>query len=255
MFIFSRSVLSVLIIFLIAIGSYADDKTPHIEVLSKHFRLEKPEGKGPFSAVMLFPGCGGFDAKYLKSQYDRVQNLLGELGFVTLRIDYLAVRNKQFCHSINFDDAANDIGLVAEYLHQQDFVKKDALNVIGWGSGGAITLQALTETNDRKPAMVDAAIAYYPRCAQLNITELTPNVPILAFFAAKDDMTSFSHCKRLFGDQPKSGKITVRIYEDAYIGFDNPDLPTELNKGWGIVGYNEAAAKSAWSEVTNFLKK
>jgi hypothetical protein len=33
-----------------------------------------------------------------------------------------------------------DIGLVAEYLRQQDFVKKDALNVIGWGIGGAISL-------------------------------------------------------------------------------------------------------------------
>jgi dienelactone hydrolase len=255
MVILFRSVLSILIIFLIAIGSYADDKTQHIELLSKHFRLEKPEGKGPFPAVMLFPSCGGFDSKNLKSQYDRVQNLLGELGFVTLRIDYLAVRNARRCYSINFEDAANDIGLVAEYLRQQDFVKKDALNVIGWGTGGAITLQALTETKNRKPAKVDAVIAYYPRCAYVSIREWTSKVPVLALFGTKSAVAPFNNCEKLFGDQPKSEKVTVRIYEDAYMCFDNSDLPTELKRSWGTVGYNEAAAKSAWSEVTNFLKK
>jgi dienelactone hydrolase len=255
MVILFRSILSILIIFLIAIASYADDKTQHIELLSKHFRLEKPEGKGPFPVVMLFPSCGGFDSKNLKPQFDRAQNLLGELGFVTLRIDYLAVRNARRCYSVNFEDAANDIGLVAEYLRQKDFVKKDAINVIGWGTGGAITLQALTETKNPKPAKVDAAIAYYPRCSSISIREWISKVPVLALFGAKDAVAPYSNCEKLFSNQSKPENVTVRIYEDAYMGFDNSDLPTELKKSWGTVGYNEAAAKSAWSEVTNFLKK
>ena len=255
MVILFRSVLSVLITLLIATGSYANDKAQHIELLSKHFQLEKPVGKGPFPAVMLFPSCGGFDSKNLKSQYDRAQNLLVELGFVTLRVNYLAVRNATRCYSIDFDDAANDIGLVAEYLRQQEFVKKDALNVIGWGTGGAITLQALTETKNRKPAKVDAVIAYYPRCGSIYIRDWTSKVPVLALFGTKSAVAPFNNCEKLFGDQPKSKKVTVRIYEDAYMGFDNSDLPPELNRGWGTVGYNEAAAKSAWSEVTNFLQK
>jgi dienelactone hydrolase len=255
MVILFRSVSSILIIFLIAIGSYADDNAPKIEQLSKHFRMEKPEGEGPFPAVMLFPGCGGFDSRNLKSQYDRVQNLLGELGFVTLRINYLAVRNAYNCHSINIDDATNDIGLVAEYLRQQDFVKKDTINVIGWAIGGAITIQALTETNNWKPAKVDAVIAYYPRCSYLRIRDWTSKVPVLALFGAKSTTAPYSSCEKLFGNQPKPENVTVRIYEDAYMAFDNSDLPRELKKSWGTVGYNEAAAKSAWSEVTNFLKK
>jgi len=255
MVIFFRVVFSVLFTLLIATGSYADDKTQHVELLSKHFRFEKPEGNGPFPVVMLFPSCGGFNSRNLKSQYDRVQNLLGELGFITLRIDYLAVRNVLKCHSINFEDAANDIGLVAEYLRKQDFVKKNALNVIGWGKGAAITFQALTETKNRKPAKVDAVIAYYPRCASISILEWTSKVPVLALFGAKSAPASFSYCEKLFGDQPKSEKITVRIYDDAYMAFDNSDLPPELKRFWGTVGYNEAAAKSAWSEVTNFLQK
>ena len=67
MVILFRSVLSVLIIFLIAIGSYADDKAQQIELLSKHFRLEKPKGGGPFPAVMLVPGCSGFDSETFAS--------------------------------------------------------------------------------------------------------------------------------------------------------------------------------------------
>jgi len=255
MVILFRSILSVLIIFMIAIGSYADEKTRHIELLSKHFRLEKPEGKGPFPAVMLFPSCGGFNSKNLKPQYDRVQNLLGELGFVTLRIDYLAVRNARRCYSINFEDAANDIGLVAEYLRQQDFVIKNALNIIGWGTGGAIALQALTETKNPKPAKVDAVIVYYPRCASISIREWTSKVPVLALFGGKSTAAPYRNCEKLFRNQSKPENVTVRIYEDAYMAFDNSDLPTEPKRSMVTVGYNEAAAKSAWSEVTNFLKK
>ena len=81
MVILFRSVLFVLIIFQIAIGSYADDNASKIDQLSKHFRMEKPEGKGPFPAVMLVPGCRGFEFKSMKSQYDRVQSILGKISY------------------------------------------------------------------------------------------------------------------------------------------------------------------------------
>ena len=81
MVILFRSVLFVLIIFQIAIGSYADDNASKIDQLSKHFRMEKPEGKGPFPAVMLVPGCRGFELKSMKSQYDRVQSILGKISY------------------------------------------------------------------------------------------------------------------------------------------------------------------------------
>ena len=242
MVILFRSVLSILIIFLIAIGSYADDNAPKIEQLSKHFRMEKPEGEGPFPAVMLVPGCSGFEFPTMKSQYDRVQSILSELGFVTLRVDHLAVRNATSCMSmsLNPEVVAGDITRVTDYLRQQDYVKKNALNVIGWSFGGACTLQALRETPNRKPAEVNAAIVYYPVCSFLSSGNWFTEVPVLALFGAADHTAPFGSCKNLFSELPRSDTVTVRIYDDAYHCFDNSDSP---------------AAKSAWLEVTNFLHR
>ena len=253
MVILFRSVLSVLIIFLIAFGSYADDKTQHIELLSKHFRLMKPEGKGPFPAVMLVPVCSGFDSEFFANHYERVQDQLVELGFVALRIDSLAVRNKVKCHEVDPESVAGDIGVVVDYLRQQNYVKKSALNVLGWSSGGAWALQSLRETQNRNSADVNAVIVYYPECWKVNNWD--SEVPVLALFGGTDIMAPFADCEKLIKNLKNPKKFTYRLYDDAHHGFDNPDLPPELKKYFGTVGYNESAAMAAWSEVTKFLKR
>ena len=82
----------VVIVPLIAFAQTADN-TEHKERLSKHYRLEKPKGAGPFPAVMMVPGCSGFEYASAKEAYNSGQKRLVELGFVTLRVDYLAARN------------------------------------------------------------------------------------------------------------------------------------------------------------------
>ena len=238
-----RFILIIPIFFPIAIASNADDKGPKIEQLSMHFRMEKPDGKGPFPAVILVPGCKGFESKNLKSQYNRVQAILGELGFVTLRVDYLAVRNASSCLLLSPEDAAGDIVRVTNYLRQQDYIKKNALNVIGWSFGGASAFQALMETSNRTPAKVDAVIAYYPACSFLNSQDWSAKASVLALFGTFDNVAPFSRCENLFSGLTGSDKVTVRIYKEANHCFDNPDLPPG-NK-WSTVGYNETAAKTA----------
>jgi dienelactone hydrolase len=45
------------------------------------------------------------------------------------------------------------------------------------------------------------------------------------------------------------------VYDDARHAFDDPNLPAKMEYQFGTLGYNEAAAKSAWVEMTNFLQK
>ena len=59
----------------------------------------------------------------------------------------------------------------------------------------------------------------------------------------------------IFNDLPKRNRLTVRVYDDAHHGFDDFKLPAEMQYRFGTIGYNEAAAKSAWKEVTNFLRR
>ncbi len=253
MIVLFRLILCVLILLLLAIGSYADDKAQRIALLSKHFRMQKPEGKGKFPVVMLVPGCHGFNLDTAKEHYDRTQNLLVELGFATLRIDGLAVRKAATCTEVDSGEVADDIYFVAEFLHDQDFVKKDALNVIGWSWGGACALQALKETKNRKPANVNAVIAYYPTC--WIISSWDSEVPVLAFFGAIDNVAPFSDCEGLIKNLGKPHKFTYRIYESAHHQFDMANLPPKLQRYYGTIGFNEQAAESAWEEVSKFLRR
>lgn len=249
-----RLVLASLIALSITVGSYAADKSEIRELLSKHYRLEKPEGPGPFPAVILVPGCSGFDAEFAKARYDRVQSRLVELGFATLRVNYLAARNTNFCWpDVPTEDVAGDICIAAQYLRQQPFVKKGAINVLGWSWGGASALMALGRTQNREPAQVDTVVVYFPACKESQ--KWDSEVPVLALLGAIDNIAPVSDCKSLFAQLPKPHKVTVRIYNGAHHGFDNSDLPEEVEGMIGTKGYNEAAAKSAWLEVIKFLRR
>ena len=120
-----RLILFCLITLLITVGSYADDNTEYRELLSKHYQLKMPDGDGPFPSVMMVPGCSGFDTKFQKAFYDSTQNQLMELGFVTLRVNYLAARKFSSCAwNVSTYEVGDDIRIAADYLRQQTFVKK-----------------------------------------------------------------------------------------------------------------------------------
>lgn len=236
----------------------AADDAKHRELLSKHYRLEKPDGEGPFPTVMMVPGCSGFHADFATKQYNAVQLRLVELGFVTLRVDYLAARNAASCQQgaspeqkgVSTEEVAGDLSIAFEYLQQQPFVKNGAINVIGWSYGASGALVALGRTWNRDPIQVDAVVAYYPHCG-LVTQKWKSNVPILILVGAIDNITPLRFCRGLFGGLP----VTVHEYENAHHSFDMSELPAEMQYQFGTIGYNEAAAKSAWKEVTNFLRK
>jgi dienelactone hydrolase len=203
---------------------------------------------------MMVPGCSGFDAEFQNAFFDGVQSHLVELGFVTLRVNYLAARSAASCFpDVPTEDVAGDICIAAEYLRQQPFVKKGSINIMGWSYGAAGALRALGRTESQEPAQVDAVVAYYPYCA--GAVKWDSEVPILVLTGAIDNVAPLSNCATLFGDLPKRDKLTVRVYDNAHHSFDNFTLPAEMQYGFGTLGYNEAAAKSSWKEVTNFLRK
>ena len=246
---------SCIIALLIPIVSYATDDVGHQERLSKHYLLEKPAGAGPFPAVMMVPGCSGFCAEFQKEYFDSVQKRLVESGFVTLRVNSLAARNATNCRQgmLFPSDGANDIYIASEYLLQQPFVKKGAINLIGWSWGGAAALSTLSITKGQKPIAVDAVVAYYPACDYAQ--KWNSGVPVLVLGGSLDNVAPISKCEALFSTLPKSNKLAVKTYDGAHHAFDNFQLPAEMQYPFGTMGYNESAAKSAWMEVTNFLRK
>ena len=52
------------IVMLISNGIYAADIAEIQKNLEEHYTIKKPDGTGPFPAVMLVPGCSGFHAEF-----------------------------------------------------------------------------------------------------------------------------------------------------------------------------------------------
>jgi dienelactone hydrolase len=249
-----RSICIVLLaIFILVPVAQSDENENQGDLLAKYYKLEKPIGKGPFPAVMMVSGCSGFDAEFNKKHYNNVQKKLVELGFVTLRVNYLAVRNIGNCQEVSSNSVAGDICIAADFLKQQSFVKKGAINVIGWSYGGASAFRALRRTGSREPAQVDAVIAYYPYCNAARHWD--SEVPVLVLHGAIDNVATPTSCESIFSRLGKPNRLTFRLYDDAHHGFDNPELPVEMKYQFGTLGYNEKAAKASWIEVENFLKR
>ena len=124
---------------------------------------------------------------------------------------------------------------------------------MSWSYGAAAALRALGRTETREAAQVDAVVAYFPHCR--SAAKWDSEVPVLILVGAIDNVAPLSDCETIFDNLPHRDKLTVRIYENAHHSFDNSTIPAEMQGRFGTMGYNEAAAKSAWKEVTNFLRK
>jgi len=61
-----------LILFVIVTATQAGENANHEKILETYYSLEKPDGDGPFPAVMLVPWCIGFDEEHAKPHYDNV---------------------------------------------------------------------------------------------------------------------------------------------------------------------------------------
>ena len=118
--------------------------------------------------------------------------------------------------------------------------------------GDASALQALERNGKREPVQVDIVVVYYPVC--IRVHKFNSDVPVLVLAGDFDTVAPMSECETLFGELPKRENFTVRVYDGANHGFDISDLPD--NKLYmGALGYNKAAASSAWSELAAFLRK
>jgi dienelactone hydrolase len=236
-----------------AVPGFAAGDSDHGQALVQHYRLEKPDGAGPWPAVVMVSGCSGFEAGFAKAHYDGIQRRLVELGFLAVRVDYLAVRDAQNCTSVPTEQVARDIAWVVADLRQNPAVKPDAINLLGWSWGGAGVLRALAPGSEREPVWVAAVVAYYPACTYVQPWDSA--VPVLSLNGTLDDVARPRICKDLYGRLAPSTHVTMRMLAGARHAFDVAQLPAEYHYAFGTLGSNPQAAAKAWSATVTFLRR
>ena len=94
--------------------------------------LTRPEGNGPFPAVLLLPRCNGFTP----SVQETLPQRLASWGFVALAVDSLATRTVQDpCANAAVDHFADAYGGLF-YLAHLPFVDRSRIAALGIASGG-----------------------------------------------------------------------------------------------------------------------
>ncbi len=233
----------------------------------------RPEGAGPFPAVVLLHGCHGVSAS--THQWGR---WFRDHGYVALIIDSWTPRGfSNGCipsapdppATERFDDAIGALRL----LHARPYVDRAHIGAIGWSNGGVFSMALVNgpslERARRRGVTIPepgfaAGVGVYPGgCASL-VKELSVR-PLLILIGADDDWTRPGPCAELVESQRARGAdVSIILYPRAYHYFDVEGQPlTELtdvvNKNrpgeccGATVGYDPAAAADAFRRVADFF--
>jgi dienelactone hydrolase len=215
--------------------------------LEPHYRAQRPEGPGPFPAVLLVPGCGGISPGRVES----AKQLVGR-GYAVVFVDYISSRGLQAAcgGQVRPDEVADDIRAVSGQVRTLSYIRQNGLGVVGWSLGGAGVLASLGGWRDQEQPWFNAAAAFYPPCAALRPWRST--ISTLVLLAGLDDIAPPGPCQDLVRSIRSGPPIEVRMYSDARHSFDSSDLaplvPSRAFPG-RTAGYHAEAARQAWSEI------
>ena len=205
--------------------------TPRTKAISG--ALFKPEGVGPFPAVIVMPGCGGVDTPDALSGLKMLINHLQTKGVATLIVDPFTPRGELSCSAGDFG-IKDALGAVKVLMAMPDIdVKHIFLQGYSWGATASLAL-VNTANPDSGDAKVAGVIAYYPNCGVVG----EPSVPVLVLKGEKDNATTCLALK----DTPN---FEVVVYPGAGHGFDAPS---------GAYGdYDEKATRDAERRADAFM--
>lgn len=233
----------------------------------------RPDGVGPFPAVVLFHGCHGVTpwvhgwAKWLR-----------ERGYVALIVDSWGARGfAQNCSpntpdppsTERFDDA---IGALA-YLQSRPYVDRERIGAMGWSNGGVFAMAVINgpslERAQRRGVVMPApgyraAVALYPGGCFSLVQERVIR-PLLVLIGGSDDWTIPGPCVDMVDAMRARGAdASIVVYPGAYHYFDVEgqartflaDVENRNRPGGccgATVAYDAAAAADARRRVEEFF--
>jgi len=218
--------------------------------------LAKPDGAGPFPAVIVLHGCGGMHDMTKRKLIDE----LVAWGYAILLVDSYATRRIDQACTLGafaaFEKRRRDAFGALVFLGSQTFVDPRRVCVVGFSAGAWVTL-SVAEHNAfelfEPPSNLRfrAATAFYPPCVWAGAR---PAMPTLIFIGASDDWTPAAHCSNKLASWGKDGPpVELVVYPGAYHGFYYPQLQAGRSIFDHHLEYNGAAADDASHRLHEFL--
>lgn len=195
----------------------------------------KPEGRGPFPAVVLMHGCGGMytTAGYITASYRFWAELLALDGYVALLVDsfnprgYRTICELQKRPILESRERVEDAYAAARWLGQQPYIGASRIGLLGWSNGATGTLYSMRPGSKREPGF-GAAVAFYPGCRTLSRmkTPYQTYAPLLILSGEADDWTPPEPCRAIAAIAKSEGaSVAIVTYPGAHHSFDRINLP------------------------------
>src|ERR1700691_1506408 len=141
-----------------AVGICAAHASERVDIpngeVTLHATLFRPEGDGPFKAVVAMHDCGGLVRRpaTLSHLYPEWANRLVGDGFVVLFPDSFASRGlgsqcreqQRKIHASR--ERVADANAARQWLQGQSYIQGDRISLLGWSNGGSATLWAVRPT-------------------------------------------------------------------------------------------------------------
>jgi dienelactone hydrolase len=237
--------------------------------------LFRPEGKGPFPAVVAAHGCSGLldiHNKMYKRDLDWGLELRRQ-GILTLFIDSFRSRNiSGGCASGDppakpWAERTRDSYAGLLYLQGRADVKADRIGLMGWSHGGATVMFTVATQDAARPAALPkgdfrAAVAFYPGwCRADRISSgWAPAMPLLVLLGDADVWTRAKPCAEITEAARQRGEpVETIIYPGAYHDFDSTEPLHTLSVMNGKssisakLGRDPAARAAAYARVTAYF--
>jgi dienelactone hydrolase len=218
--------------------------------------LIRPDGEGPFPAIVVMHDCSGLGPRSSGAPRRWSQDLVQQ-GYVVLIPDSFTPRGfsdgvctipgMQTTSASGYARAADAYGALAA-LRALPFVDAKRVGVMGNSHGGWTVLAAMVAQPGEESALAQAkrsgfsaALALYPSCSaryggwstsrekgtrfgpvvSYNGT-YQPLAPLLILTGEKDDWTPAEPCRRLAESSRAAGyPVEIKIYPGAHHAFDN----------------------------------
>src|SRR5258705_1082523 len=200
-------------------------------------QIQKPDGPGPFPAVVIMHDCSGLGPSSSGAPGRWARELVGR-GYVVLMPDSFTTRGFPAGLCTNPSPRRNDVGpsrrvrdayAALAHLRTLPFVDGSRVGLMGGSHGGATTLAAMVAPI-ASPGF-RAAVALYPGCAPWLRSGTTgaddgyrPAGPPPILIGGKDGRNP-AQPRLLLADaaQRAGSPVMIKVYPGAYHSFDNPN--------------------------------
>ena len=210
--------------------------------------LSKPNGAGPFPAVVLLHSCLGLPANRRS-----IAETFAAWGYVALFVDEFASRGITETCATEFGAGLSDAFGALRYLSGLRYVDPKRIAAVGYSQGADTALQIASArfAAPRDPNF-KAAAAFYPPCE--NQANVRLAIPTLILIGEADDVTPAADCQQLARNQPgQASDLKLVVYPGARHLFDDPGLASGRRLFGMWLQYDADAAERSKSELRDFL--